>query len=104
MKFHIFKGVVELLESPSGVFGLLCLAVIGFVSWKQPTLGSAALASFAAVVPAILALAEHRETMCQMQQGYQVPLPPPIVISAPSVSTPQVNAANPSPPTDPTSV
>jgi hypothetical protein len=101
MKCHIFKGIGELLESPSGVFSLLVLIVIGFVSWKQPTIGGVALAAFASVVPTILAFTENREEMCRMQQGYPSPVPP--VAPAPPITN-VVNVSNPAPPTDPTSV
>jgi hypothetical protein len=94
----LLKGCIELIESPSGVFSLLCLLVIAFVTLKQPAVGGAALAAFCAAVPAILSWTENRETMVQLQS--QQP-PSPSIITVPQ---PPVNVANPAPPTDPTSV
>lgn len=60
---NILLGVNGLVQSPSGVFGLLTLAAITVVTLKQPTVGGIAFAAFVGVVPAILAICEHRETL-----------------------------------------
>jgi hypothetical protein len=82
----ILTGVSQLLQSPSGLFALLALAAITFVTYKQPTVGGTAFAAFVAVVPAILSWAEHKETVLQMNQ-YPVPLPVNVPVLAPSVPT-----------------
>ena len=78
IKYPILRtGLSQLLQSPSGVFGLLTLIAITIVTWIQPTVGGTAFAAFVAVVPAILAVVEHRETMLQMVQTAP---PPPIEV------------------------
>jgi hypothetical protein len=68
------SGFYDLLQSGSGVFALLTLLAITFVTWKQPTVGGVAFAAFASIIPAVLAIAENRETMLSMNQP---PLPNP---------------------------
>lgn len=72
----ILGGIIQLLQSPSGVFGLLALAAITIVTWHQPSVGGTAFAAFVGIVPAILAWVEHKETMAQLVPP-QPPLPPP---------------------------
>ena len=62
----LINGIVELLNSPSGVFSLICLAAISVITYHIPTMGSAAFCAFFAVVPAVLAMVEHREQMAQL--------------------------------------
>ena len=70
----ILEGLVLLLQSPSGIFALLTLIAISVVSFHNPTIGSAAFTAFVAIIPAILAIVEHRETLAQMaQQSTAVP-------------------------------
>ena len=78
----ILTGAKELLASPSGLFSLLTLVAITLVTWHQPAVGSASLASFCAIIPAALGFFEHREAMAQI-----VP-PVPIVPPAPPVPEP----------------
>ena len=59
-------GCAELLRSPSGVFALICLVVLGVTAWHTGSV--VALAAFAGVIPAVLALAENRETLNQMSK------------------------------------
>jgi hypothetical protein len=70
-------GCAQLLQSPSGVFGLLTLTAITVVTWVQPTVGGAAFAAFVAVVPAILAFCEHKETMAGIDGTLPPASPPP---------------------------
>jgi hypothetical protein len=74
----IFKGLKLLLESPSGTFATIMLAVLGVVTYHQPSVGGVALAAFASVIPTILAITEHREQMQQqaLQQQYYAPAAP----------------------------
>jgi hypothetical protein len=64
----LFSGIAQLIESPSSCFALLTLFIVSFVSWKQPSLGSGALIAFCSIVPALLCVAENRETLQQMKQ------------------------------------
>lgn len=64
----LVNGIVELLNSPSGVFSLLCLISISIITWHAPVIGVGGFVAFFGVVPAVLALVEHRETMAQMNQ------------------------------------
>lgn len=75
---NILLGINGLIQSPSGVFGLLTLTAITFVTYKQPSVGGVAFAAFVGIVPAILTIAEHRETLAGISQiaspSYVVPL------------------------------
>ena len=73
---NVLLGINALIQSPSGVFGLLTLAAITVVTWFQPTVGGTAFAAFVAVVPAILTFAEHRETLAGICQVAPAPAPP----------------------------
>jgi hypothetical protein len=75
----VLLGACQLLQSPSGVFGLLTLGAITLVTIKQPSVGGTAFAAFVAVVPAILAFCEHREAMA----GIASPPPPPAMVELP---------------------
>jgi hypothetical protein len=77
----ILEGIKELIASPSGTFSLLTLLAISIVSWKQPAIGGAALAALATVVPAILAVIEHRESVAQAFQS--LPIFPPCAQALP---------------------
>jgi len=70
MKKHpnVLLGLSGLIQSSSGVFGLLTLAAITLVTLKRPTVGGVAFAAFVGVVPAILTIAEHRETLVGISQ------------------------------------
>lgn len=89
----ILLGTCQLLQSPSGVFGLLTLTAITLVTLKQPTVGGTAFAAFVAVVPAILSWTEHRETMAGVTSppvpAAMVEGPPP-----PDPAKPNVNPTN----------
>jgi hypothetical protein len=90
---NVLLGINALIQSPSGVFGLLTLAAITFVTLKQPTVGGIAFAAFVGIVPAILAFCEHKETLagiCQVQ-----PLPPETPISIVVDPPPPSNVAKP---------
>lgn len=84
---NILLGINGLLQSPSGIFGLLTLVAITVVTLLQPTVGGVAFAAFVGVVPAILTIAEHRETLAGIPQvAPPAPPPPPpvpVVVSAP---------------------
>jgi len=87
----IMLGFCQLLQSPSGVFGLLTLFAITIVTLKQPTVGGTAFAAFVAVVPAILSWTEHKETMA----GVVVPAPPAMMIEPPPPPDPAKPNINP---------
>lgn len=88
---NLFLGINGLIQSPSGVFGLLTLAAITFVTFKQPTVGGVAFAAFVGVVPAILAIAEHRETLAGISQ-----IAPPTYVAPPTVTVAPPTANLPS--------
>jgi hypothetical protein len=71
------NGIREIVVSPSYLFSLLVLFVISWVTWKQPSVGAAALAAFCTVVPALLTIAEHREQLQINQIDATTPPPPP---------------------------
>jgi hypothetical protein len=83
---NVLLGINALIQSPSGVFGLLTLAAITVVTWFQPTVGGTAFAAFVAVVPAILTFAEHRETLAGICQVATSP-PPPLDQTTVTVTT-----------------
>lgn len=72
----ILLGCCQLLQSPSGVFGLLTLWAVTIVTLRQPTVGGMAFAAFVSIVPAILSWTEHKEAMA----GVNNPPPPPILV------------------------
>jgi hypothetical protein len=87
---NILLGINGLIQSPSGVFGLLTLAAITLVTLKQPTVGGVAFAAFVGIVPAILAFCEHKETLagiCQVAPPAYL-APPTITIMPPTVNLP----------------
>lgn len=72
----LLNGISELLQSPSGVFALLCL---GIMTWKAAVLGAGVFIAFFGVVPAILAYVEHKEQLqlnAQADQSNSLHLPP----------------------------
>jgi hypothetical protein len=71
----ILLGTFQLLQSPSGVFGLLTLFAITLVTIKQPSVGGTAFVAFCAIIPAALGFFEHKEQMLQIQQSVLVPPP-----------------------------
>lgn len=73
MSNNILTGLAQLIESPSGIFSLISLAVIAAVTWHQPSIGSGAFIAFFGIVPAALGYFEHKETLAQM--GMSVPSP-----------------------------
>lgn len=82
----IFTGMKFLLESPSGVFGLLTLIAITVVTWHMPSVGGVAFAAFVAVVPAILTFCEHREALASMT-SVVAPAPPAVTIQSSDLPT-----------------
>ena len=94
---NILLGLDGLIQSPSGVFGLLTLAAITFVTLKQPTVGGVAFAAFVSVVPGILAFCEHRETLAGISQVAPPapPPPPPDPVSVVIEPPPPDNSAKP---------
>ena len=70
----IFTGIRELVESPSGLFSLICLTVMAILSWHRSEIGTAAWVAFFGVVPAILAACEHLETTNVAKQISQNPI------------------------------
>lgn len=62
----IFKGIKKLLESASGTFGLITLLCIAVITWHSPSIGGVALSTFATVLPAIFAYADHKQTLANM--------------------------------------
>jgi hypothetical protein len=59
------SGLYQILQSLSATFSLLTLIIIAIVTFHAPAIGAVALAAFATAVPAILAYAEHKETLQQ---------------------------------------
>jgi hypothetical protein len=59
----ILNGLRELFQSLSGTFAFITLCVIAVVTWHVPSIGGAALVAFCGIVPAVLAIAEHREQL-----------------------------------------
>lgn len=84
----VLLGTCQLLQSPSGVFGLLTLLAITLVTIKQPTVGGTAFAAFVTIVPAILSWTEHRETMAGVisppAPAAMVEQPPPPNLAKPN--------------------
>jgi hypothetical protein len=91
---NVLLGVNGLIQSPSGVFGLLTLGAITFVTLKQPSVGGVAFAAFVSVVPAILSWTEHKETMSGIPQVAPPSPPPP----DPPPSDPVTVVVEPQPP------
>jgi hypothetical protein len=54
-------GIRELINSPSGVFSLICLASISIVTYHSPAIGAGGFVAFFGIVPATLAILEHLE-------------------------------------------
>ena len=65
---NLLVGLQQLITSPSGVFSLICLAVLTGLSLHLHDSMVMAFSAFFAVVPALLTIAEHRETMAQINQ------------------------------------
>jgi hypothetical protein len=63
---NLLNGCKEICYSLSGTFSLITLVVLAIVSWHTSSV--VALAAFASVIPAVLALAENRETLNQMSK------------------------------------
>ena len=90
----ILGGSLQLLQSPSGVFGLLTLVAITLVTWFQPSVGGTAFAAFVGIVPAILAYCEHREQTQMNAINASIPSAPPESNSAkPVVGSPDAPVA-----------
>ena len=64
-------GLYLLMRSPSGIFALISLACVTFVTLKQPAVGGIAFTAFFPVVISLLAYCEHKETLAAMQQVQQ---------------------------------
>lgn len=62
---NLGTGLYQLLTSPSYLFALVCL---GIMAWKAPYVGTAGFAAFFGVIPGILAYAEHKEQLAQINQ------------------------------------
>jgi len=69
MTSKLLNGIVELLNSASGVFSLISLMAISIIAWHSPNTMSVAFVAFFGIVPAALAMAEHREQMAQINQS-----------------------------------
>lgn len=70
-------GFYLLLQSPSGIFSLICLSIMTILTWRVPVFGAAPWVAFFGIVPAILCYAEHKETMQQIVQSTFSSAPPP---------------------------
>lgn len=64
----LFTGIAQLIESPSGIFALLCLVALSILTWIIPAMATAWIPFFG-IVPAVLAIVEHRETLAAIQQN-----------------------------------
>ena len=63
---NILLVVYLLCRSPSGIFSLICLAVMTILTIHVPGFGYAPWVAFFGIVPAILCYAEHKETLANM--------------------------------------
>lgn len=63
---NLCNGFKEICYSLSGTFSLITLVVLAVVSWH--TNSPIALAAFASIIPAVLALAENKEQLQQVAQ------------------------------------
>lgn len=68
---NMLLGIYLLLRSPSGIFALISLVCVTYVTIKQPAVGGVAFAAFFPVVISLLAYCEHKETLAAMQQVQQ---------------------------------
>ena len=59
----LLQGMRDILSSLSGTFSLITLLAIGIITYHSPAIGGGALIAFCSIVPAVLAIAEHREAM-----------------------------------------
>jgi hypothetical protein len=86
---NIFNGLKELVTSPSGIFSLICLSVLTFLTIKFPSaMGGAPWVAFFGIIPAALGYFEHAETMLAAQQNPPSPfLPAPPVFVVPVTSS-----------------
>jgi len=80
----VLLGTFQLLQSPSGVFGLLTLFAITLVTIKQPSVGGTAFTAFCAIIPAALGFFEHKEAMA----GINSPPIPSAMIEPPPPPNP----------------
>ena len=71
----ILSGLKQITESLSATFAFITLLAIFILTWHVPSIGGAALVAFCSIVPAILAYAEHKETLAAINQ----PQLPPVV-------------------------
>lgn len=58
---RITEGIIELLQSPSGLFALLCLVAVVITTWHFPYMGSSMMISFISIIVPVLAVIEHLE-------------------------------------------
>lgn len=65
---NLLTGLYQLVTSPSGIFGLLCLLCLTVLSWHLHDSMVMAWAAFFGIVPTALGYFEHKETLQQMQQ------------------------------------
>ena len=63
----ILSGLKQITESLSATFAFITLLAISILTWHVPSIGGAALVAFCSIVPAILAYAEHKETLAAIQ-------------------------------------
>ena len=70
---NILLGMYLLLQSPSGVFALISLVCVTYVTIKQPAVGGVAFAAFFPVVITLLAYCEHKETLANMALSNTTP-------------------------------
>ena len=69
----LLTGITQLIESPSGIFALLCLATLSVVTWHLGALAGmvAAWVAFFGMVPTALGYFEHKETLAALTQPVQ---------------------------------
>jgi len=65
----ILTGICEILESPSGLFALLCLVAVVLTTWHFPYMGSTMMISFISIIVPVLAVLEHLEERISMTKN-----------------------------------
>ena len=62
----LLLGLTQLVESPSGIFSLICLAILTGLSIHSPSTMVAAWVAFFGIIPTALGYFEHKETLAQI--------------------------------------
>lgn len=62
----ILKGIVGILENPATTFSLITLICISVITYHIPSIGGMALATFATVLPAVIAYTDHKQNLANM--------------------------------------